>query len=206
MKFKRKILFNLNNTDIKDQFYTICNNIEPKIPKENSVVMVTSFAQKQNIVNSTAYLALAFSEQRKKVLVIDANLHQPSLHHVFTIDNSFGLSNLLLNEQHQNGDNAIKIADFLYCLPTGESLYEPASLLRLESFSALIEVWKEHFDVILFHTSDYLNTPDARIIAKHCDGIVLVIQEGRDKLGKIMDIKKDLERSKHEITGTVIIS
>lgn len=206
IKFKRKRYLNQYNIDVKEQFHTICNNIEPKLSKENSILMVTSSAQKQSIVNSTAYLALAFSEQRKQVLVIDANFHQPSLHHVFNIGNSFGLSNLLLKEQHQNSDNTVKVADYLYCLPTGESLYEPASLFRLESFPNLIEVWKENFDVILFHTSDYLNAPDARIIAKHCGGIVLVIQEGRDKFEKIIAIKKDLERGEHEITGTVIIS
>ncbi|PEA81706.1 CpsD/CapB family tyrosine-protein kinase [Bacillus pseudomycoides] len=204
IKFKRKYVFNPNDLTIKERFYSICNNIEPNLQKEKPVLMITSLAQTQNITNATAYLALAFSEQRKRVLVVDANLRQPSLHHVFNIDHSFGLINLLLREK--NKDTTIKITDYLSCLSTGEDLYEPMTLLTLETFPILIEEWKEHFDIILFHTSDFLNTPDAQIFAKHCDGVVLMIQEGRDKLERIVSARKQLEHNKHEILGAVIIS
>ncbi|MBY0595828.1 CpsD/CapB family tyrosine-protein kinase [Bacillus bingmayongensis] len=204
IKFKRKYLFNPYDIAIKERFYSICNQIEPSLQKEKSILMVTSLAQTQKMTNATAYLALAFSEQRKRVLVVDANLRQPSLHHVFNIDHSFGLTTLLLKEQ--NKDTPIKISDYLSCLSTGEGLYEPVTLLTLETFPILIEEWKEHFDIILFHTSDFLNTPDAQFLTKYCDGVVLMIQEGRDKLEKITSVKKQLEHSKHEIIGAVIIS
>ncbi|MGE7764384.1 CpsD/CapB family tyrosine-protein kinase [Peribacillus sp. NPDC096540] len=206
IKFTKNQPFYLNDVNNKEQFYSICNNIESKLKKEDSLLMVTSIAQSQNIANATAYLALAFSEQRKRVLVVDANLRQPSLHHVFNIDNSFGLTTLLLNKQPKNSDHAIHIKDHLFCLPTSEVLYEPATLLTLETLPTLIEEWKEIFDIILFHTSDSLNKPDAQIIAKYCDGIILAIQEGRDKLEKIVNVKTQFERAKHEITGTMIIS
>lgn len=167
--------------------------------------MVTSLSQSQNIANATAYLALAFSEQRKRVLVVDANLRQPSLHHVFNIDNSFGLTNLLLNETPIN-DHAIHIKGHLFCIPTSEAIYEPATLLTLETLPTLIEEWKKDFDIILFHTSDSLNKPDANIIAKYCDGIILAIQEGRDKLEKIAGVKMQFERANLEISGSMIIS
>ena len=204
IKFKRKYFFNPYDITIKERFYSICNNIEPNLQKEKPVLMITSLAQTQNITNATAYLALAFSEQRKRVLVVDANLRQPSLHHVFNIDHSFGLINLLLREQ--NKDTTIKITDYLSCLSTGEDLYEPMTLLTLETFPVLIEEWKEHFDIILFHTSDFLNAPDAQIVAKHCDGVVLMIQEGRDKSERIANARKQLEHNKCEILGAVIIS
>ncbi|MFC9597761.1 CpsD/CapB family tyrosine-protein kinase [Peribacillus butanolivorans] len=206
IKFTRKQSFYLNDVNNKEQFYSICNNIESNLKKEDSLLMVTSLTHSQNIANATAFLALAFSEQRKRVLVVDANLRQPSLHHVFNIDNSFGLTNLLLGEHPKNRDYAIHIKDSLFCLPTSEVLYEPTTLLTLETLPSLIEEWKEHFDIILFHTSDSINKPDAQIIAKHCDGIILAIQEGRDKLEKIVNVKTQFERGKHEITGTMIIS
>ncbi|MBC6976164.1 CpsD/CapB family tyrosine-protein kinase [Bacillus sp. Xin] len=204
IKFKKKYLFNPYDITIKERFYSICNQIEPSLQTEKSILMITSLAQTQNITNATAYLALAFSEQRKRVLVVDANLRQPSLHHAFNIDHSFGLSNLLLREQ--NKDTTIEITDYLSCLSTGEDLYEPMTLLTLETFPILIEEWKEDFDIIIFHTSDFLNTPDAQFLAKYCDGVVLMIQEGRDKLEKIASVRKQLEHSKHEIIGAVIIS
>ncbi len=205
---KRKHSFKPNDANIKEQFYTICNNIESNLTKEgSSLLMVTSLAQTQFMANTTAYLALAFSEQRKRVLVVDANLREPSLHHVFNIDNSLGLTTSLLGEEEQHQqDIPIKITDYLFGLPTGEVLYEPSTLLTLETFPHLIEKWKQNFDIILFHTSDSLDTPDAQIVVKHCDGIVLAIKEGRDKLEKIVSVKKQFKHAKHEITGTMIIS
>ncbi|RRN69933.1 capsular biosynthesis protein [Peribacillus simplex] len=205
IKFTRKQSFYLNEIN-KEQFYSICNNIESNLQKDDSILMITSISQSQNIANATAYLALAFSEQRKRVLVVDANLRQPSLHQVFNIDNSFGLTNLLLNEKPNINDRAIHIKGHLFCIPTSEVIYEPATLLTLETLPTLIEEWKKSFDIILFHTSDSLNKPDANIVAKYCDGIILAIQEGRDKLEKIASVKMQFERANHEISGSMIIS
>jgi capsular exopolysaccharide synthesis family protein len=205
---KRKDSFKPNDADIKEQFYTICNSIDFNLTKEKSLVlMVTSLAQSQIIANTTAYLALAFSDQSKRVLVVDTNLREPSLHNVFNIDNSLGLITFLLGEegQHQQ-DTLIRITDYLFTLPTGDIIYEPATLLILNTFPELIEHWKQDFDIILFHTSESLDTPDAQIVAKHCDGIVLAVKEGKDKLEKIVNVKKQFEHSKQEITGTIIIS
>lgn len=207
IKFKRKYSFNPNNVKIKEQFYTICNNIESNLIKETSLLlMVTSLLHTQNIVNASAYLALAFSEQHKRVLIVDGNLRDPSLHHLFNIDNSFSLSTLLLGEQHRSRESAFKITEYLYCLPAGEKQYEPMTLLTSETFPILIEDWKREFDIILFHTSDSLITPDAQIVAKNCDGIVLTIKEGRDKLKEILSFKKQFERGGHNITGTMTIT
>ncbi|MGG4265239.1 CpsD/CapB family tyrosine-protein kinase [Peribacillus simplex] len=205
IKFTRKQSFYLNESN-KEQFYSICNNIESKLQKDESIVMITSISQSQNIANATAYLALAFSEQRKRVLVVDANLRQPSLHQVFNIDNSFGLTNLLLNEKPDIDDHAIHIKGHLFCIPTSEVIYEPATLLTLETLPTLIKEWKKSFDIILFHTSDSLNKPDANFVAKYCDGIILAIQEGRDKLEKIASVKMQFERANQEISGSMIIS
>ncbi|MBT2646869.1 CpsD/CapB family tyrosine-protein kinase [Bacillus sp. ISL-34] len=204
IKFTRKQSFYLNEIN-KEQFYSICTNIESNLQKGDSILLITSLSQSQNISNATAYLALAFSEQRKRVLVVDANLRQPSLHQVFNIDNSFGLTNLLLNENPIN-DHAIHIKGHLFCIPTSEAIYEPATLLTLETLPTLIGEWKKDFDLILFHTSDSLNKPDGNIIAKHCDGIILAIQEGRDKLEKIAGVKMQFERANLEISGSMIIS
>ncbi|WP_342539024.1 CpsD/CapB family tyrosine-protein kinase [Sporosarcina sp. FSL K6-1540] len=207
IKFKKKHSFKPKNIKIKEQFYTICNNIESNLTKVNpTLLMVTSLTQTKTIVNATAYLALAFSEQGKRVLVVDGNLREPSLHNLFMIDNSSGLTSLLLGEQLQHSDNTILITDYLFCLPTGEVHYEPSTLLSKETLPILAKVWKQHFDIILLHTSNSQNTPDAQIAAKYCDGIVLVIKEGKDKLEKIVSVKKQFERAKYGITGTVLIN
>ena len=192
---------------MKEQFYTVCNTIESNLTEANPIVlMATSLTQTKSMVNATAYLALAFSEQGKRVLVVDSHLREPSLHRLFRIDNSTGLAPLLLREHPRHKENAVKITDDLFCLPTGEIHYEPSMLLSLDTLPNLIEEWKRHFDIILFHTANSLTTPDAQIVAKHCDGIVLMIKERQDKLEKIIRVKRQFERAKHEITGTVIIT
>ena len=204
--FKRKRSFNPEDVSIKEQFYSICSRLGSALSKDDSILMLTSLTQTQSVSNASAYLALAFSEQQKKVLIVDANLREPSLHHLFKVDNSFGLKNLLLNWESIYEDRTIKITDYLYCVPAGEGHYEPSSLFTLDKAPAFFTGWKESYDIILLHTSNYLDTPDAQIIANHCDAAVLVIQEGRDKLEKVINIKKQLKISKHELYGTFIIS
>lgn len=206
IKFKRKHFFNPNDIKKKEQFYNICNNIDSNFAKgEPVLLMVTSLIQTKSIVYATAYLALTFSEKGKRVLLVDGNLRDPSLHSFFKVDNTAGLTPLLLGEQPHYKGNTIQITDDLFCLPTGEILYEPLALLTLASVPNLIKEWKQRFDIILFHTSNSLSVPDAQIMANHCDGIILAVMEGRDNLESIASVKKQFERGKHEITGTVLI-
>ena len=119
IKFKRKHSFNPNNVEIKEQFYTICNNIESNFTKVDPILlMVTSLTQTKSIVRATAYLAFIFSEQGKRVLIVDGNLREPSLHNLFIIDNSYGLTSLLLGVEPQPRDKVLKVTDSLFCLPT----------------------------------------------------------------------------------------
>lgn len=206
IKFGKKYHFNLNDIKKKEQFYNICNNIESQFTKGEPVaLMVTSLKQTKSIAYATAYLALTFSERGKRVLLVDGNLREPSFHSFFKVKNTAGLTPLLLGEPPQHGDNTIKIADDLFCLPTGEILYEPLALLTLGTLPTLIKEWKQHFDLILIHTSNSLNVPDAQIMASHSDSTILAVMEGRDNLESIVSVKKQFERAKHEILGTVII-
>lgn len=206
IKFKRKHSFNPNDIKKKEQFYNICNTIESNLMKDTpALLMVTSLTQTKSIVYATAYFALTFSEKGKRVLLVDGNLREPSLHSFFKVDNTNGLTPLLLGRQPEQRDYTVKITDDLFCLPTGEILYEPLTLLTLGAVPNLIKEWKQHFDIILFHTSNSLTMPDAQIMANHCDGIILAVMKGRDKLENIVSVKKQFERGKHEITGTVII-
>jgi len=206
IKFGKKHIFDRNNSKNKELFYTICNNIESNLSKTDSIIMFTSIRQTLKIENTIAYIALAFSEKQKRVLIIDANLRQPSMNDVFKIENSFGLATLLSGRKSQNEIEPVKITEYLYCLPAGQVHFEPSMLFKLESNPALLKDWENSFDIIILHTSNCINSPDAQIIAKHCDSIILLVQEGRDKFGEVMTVKKQLERNKHEIKGTIIIS
>ncbi|SOC38468.1 CpsD/CapB family tyrosine-protein kinase [Ureibacillus acetophenoni] len=201
----KKNEFNQDDIYIKEQFYTAYQEIEMRLQGRSAILMVTSFKQLPSIVLSTANLALVIAEQQKRVLLIDANLHQPSLHRVFHKKNSSGFGTLLLGGENKHNVKPIKVANNLYCLPAETTSYYPASLLRFRSLQEMIQAWKEQYDVILFHTSNYLNEQDARIIARHCSAIILILKEGHDKLSKLLEVKKDLKTG-NEIIGSIVIS
>ncbi|MEK1831866.1 hypothetical protein AAAC51_32205 [Priestia megaterium] len=97
----------------------------------------------------TAKLGISFAEQGKNVLLIDGNVHCPSLHQLFDLGSSEGLTDVLVNRQSRH--LPIKQTSYkgLDVLPAGSHFRNASTLLVSKYFDELIERWKEEYDLIL---------------------------------------------------------
>jgi capsular exopolysaccharide synthesis family protein len=136
------------------------------------VVLVSSANPVEGKTTVVSNLAITMAKVNLRVLLIDADLRKPRVHSFFGIDNSEGLSDTLRG----GGPLAIRQSRIrnLSILPSGPD--SDPNLLYNMGVGDLLGRLRNQFDMILIDTPPMLQMPDARIIARHTDGIVLVVR------------------------------
>lgn len=66
---------------------------------KGKTIAITSTEAGEGKTTLAYYLALALTELEERVLLVDANLANPSLHQVLSLDNSFGLTSVLATDR-----------------------------------------------------------------------------------------------------------
>ncbi|MEN6607766.1 MAG: CpsD/CapB family tyrosine-protein kinase, partial [Bryobacteraceae bacterium] len=124
-------------------------------------------------------LGLALAEIKQRVLLVDADMRKPRLHHIFGIPNDWGLSDLLQGKPAPEGPNAgICETSYpgLYLLPAGSETVGTASLLYSAKVAEMLRESRSEFDMVLIDTPPMLTMPDARVVGRLADAVILVIR------------------------------
>ncbi len=125
-------------------------------------------------------LATALAEGGKRtVLLIEADLHRPTLTEQLGIEKRAGLADCL--EGRLNPVSTLRRLEPLgwYLLPAGEPRSDPTELLQTEAFAHVLEALSPHFDWILIDSPPVLPLTDALSLARQANATLLVAREGR---------------------------
>ncbi|BAZ42783.1 lipopolysaccharide biosynthesis protein [Calothrix sp. NIES-4101] len=146
---------------------------------------------------STVALGLAVSAARMhhRVLIIDANLRNPSLHEQLDLSNDWGLSLLLVDEANPPYKEYIQpVHPAIDILTAGPFPEDAVQLLSSRQMRELLEYFEQIYDLVLVDASPILGTVDARILATLCDAIVLVARMGQVTRTEVVEAKEILEK------------
>ncbi len=166
--------------------------------------MVTSSGPAEGKSTTVANLAVAFAQLGKKVLLVDADLRKPTVHHTFGENNLFGFTTVL-TKQRELAKTVIQTdEDDLYILTSGPIPPNPAELLSSKSMELFIEEAKQQFDYVLFDTPPLLAVADPQILANQCDGSILVVYSEKTELEQAKKAKELLENVQSKLLGVVL--
>lgn len=204
---KKKNLVTLTHPDsiISDQFRTIRTNIYFLTEeRKNRIFLITSTDKEEGKSTITANLAVSMAQQKEKVLLVDANLRDSTIHTIFKIKNNHGLTNILEN-QISLGEAIIKTEiGNLDILTSGTISYNPVELLANEKVKDLLEIISKSYDIVLIDSPSILEFTESRVMANQCDGVVLVINRGKTELEKIIEAKRILDIAHGKLVGAII--
>jgi capsular exopolysaccharide synthesis family protein len=136
-------------------------------------MMVTSATPREGKTLTIANLALTLSgSYRRRVLLIDADLRRPSLHEVFRLPQTSGLSEALRSGIRPH---LLELSPFLSVLPAGHLEGDPLSALTSERLPALVEQCTTAFDWVLLDAPPIGLMPDGNVLARLAKAVVFVI-------------------------------
>jgi protein-tyrosine kinase len=155
----------------------------PAVGSPPRSVLVTSALMGEGKTFVACNLAASISQSLEEyVLLVDADLRNPSVHKVFGIRTpKEGLSTLLAKDAPLSSLLKKSHIDKLTLLPAGNSTEIPAELLSSEKMKALIlEVRDRYADRFVIIDGPPLElTAEATVIANAVDAVILVVRHGK---------------------------
>ena len=147
-----------------------------------SVALTSSLpAEGKSLTN--VLLAKTIAEMGQRVLLVDADLRKPQMHHRLGVNNLTGLSNLL-TEDHLDWRQVVQPVlgyEGWSVLTAGRRPPDPTRLLSSARMHQLVNdlASSGEFDLILYDTPPVLGLADAALVAEQIDGLMLLVSLGR---------------------------
>jgi len=165
-------------------------------------LMVSSALPNEGKTLTVTNLALTLSESyKRRVLLIDADLRRPSIHTMFQVPNGVGgLSDALRSSR--GSLSLVEISPKLTILPGGHPDNNPMAGLTSERMKTILEDASERFDWVLVDTPPAVLLPDAQLLARLTDAVLLVIAAGRTPFAMVQ--RAVTEFGADRIIGTVL--
>jgi capsular exopolysaccharide synthesis family protein len=169
-----------------------------------AVLVITSTQPGEGKSTTAKSLARNFALLGKRVLLVDADLRNPSLHRVFDLDNSMGLSNCLSGAAkpgqciHRVDQAGISV------MLSGPLPPNPAELLAGPRMISLLSQAQERFDQIIIDAPPVLGLADAPILGNLAKGTLLVIEAGHTRVGAVNSTIKRLLGARARLLGAVL--
>ena len=172
------------------------------------VLVMTSANPRDGKSTVCSNLAIALAEIKQKVLLIDADLRKPRQHEIFDVPNEKGLSTLLMErplppETLEGVVQQTKIPG-LFVLPAGPSTQAAANLLYSANLPELLAQFKKEFDMIILDTPPMLQMPDARVIGRIADGVLLVFRAGQTTRDAAIAARQRFSEDETRVVGTIL--
>ena len=139
-------------------------------------LVVSSAEPKDGQSTVALQLAKTAAAEGKRVLLVDANLDKPQLYTQLNLLQSRGFSNVL--------GNKFTPEELIYQVPEVDNLYVlTADVLQGKSYTRLWSTKMQHlmedlsvdYDLIIYDSPHFLDTPDVSFLAAQTDGIVIVV-------------------------------
>jgi capsular exopolysaccharide synthesis family protein len=144
-------------------------------------LMVTSALPDEGQSSFTLGLAMSAARLHKKVLLIDANLRDPSIHKQLNLPNEQGLSTLLASDVTLPNQIGVQYPGSAYIdiLTAGPIPVDPAHLLSSPRMMELMTAFEENYDLVLIDAPSVLGMVDAILTASSCRSVVMVASIGK---------------------------
>lgn len=169
------------------------------------VIMMTSSLPDEGKSDIAFALASSLTQIGKKVLLIDADIRKSVLVSRYQLEQEVhGLSQYLSGQKPLEEIRYATSTENLHMIFSGPYSPNPAELLEEDLFGALIKQMRQEYDYVIIDTPPMGNLIDGAIVARQCDGAVMVVESGAVSYRLEQRVKNQLEKSGCRILGAVL--
>ena len=172
-------------------------------------LLVTSSVPNEGKSTVALDLARSLTESGNRVLFIDTDMRKRGdrkimARHPCRFREICGLSHYLSGQRRLEEVMYGTEIPGLFMIFAGPSVPNPTEILEKKYFQELLNFGKEHFNYIIIDCAPIGAAIDAAVVAKYCDGAIIVIGQGMASARMIQSVKKQLEASGVRILGAVL--
>ena len=174
--------------------------------KDWNVLGITSPGHGEGKTLTAVNLAVCLAmETTQTVLLVDADLRNPSLHEVFGLKDCPGLADYLLDDQPVEDLLVHPGIDRLVLLPGGRAISNSTEILTSPIMVTLVEEFKDRYPsrIIIFDLPPLLHTADVLAFSPYVDALLLVVEEGKTTAEEVQR-SLSLVNNSCPVLGTVL--
>jgi polysaccharide biosynthesis transport protein len=169
-----------------------------------SSLLVTSSRPAEGKTTSSLALASGFARLGLRVLLVDGDMRDPSLHKILARDNGVGLSNLLAGGPDMNPalqPTNYRNLSFLACGPLPPN---PAELLGGGKMRAFLKAARSQFDLVVIDGPPVMGLSDAPLLASVVSATVMAIEAGETKRDLARAAVRRLRVGRAHLVGAIL--
>lgn len=166
--------------------------------------LLTSTRPNEGKSTSALALAAVLASTKKRILLIDGDMRNPSLHKMLDGKNTTGLSNYLAGEDDLN---KLIQRDTHYgfdAMPAGPIPPNAAELLSSTRMRELVAKLSETYDSVIIDAPPVLGLADIPLLADSVEGVIYTIEAGGVKLRGIQAAIQRIRSSHAQIFGGIV--
>ena len=175
-----------------EQFRLLKNNILfPEKTQPPRTVLITSASPDEGKSFVAANLAVTIAKSiDEHVLLMDCDLRAPTIHKLFGLGDPQGLSEHLSTAKPLSSLFLKTFINKLTILPAGIIPQNPSELLSSDQMRRLLQEVKLRYSdrYVIIDTPPPYMTSETNALARHVDGIVLVVRHGKTRKKDVQDI------------------
>lgn len=166
--------------------------------------VVTSAMPSEGKTTTCVNLALAAADSGLRVLLVDADMRNPSVAKMMGLEGAAGLTTVLLGKAtlaevaQQWGGTSLSV------LPAGEIPPNPSELLGSQAMKDLFGEFLAGYDFVLIDSPPIVPVVDPALIGKLVGGMLIVVGSGRTRKHALAQALRSMETSAAPVAGFAI--
>jgi polysaccharide biosynthesis transport protein len=188
---------------IQEAFRALRTNLEFQIDSRKGIIQVTSPLAGEGKSVLVANLGVALAQLGIETLIVDADLRRPRQHQIFDVPNETGLSTALRGKFDSKLRRVKTDVPRLSIVPGGPVAPNSTEMLHVRS-APLFDSLRQSGAMVLIDTPPVLPVSDARIVARHADGVLLTVAAGKEKPSVLNSAIETLQLAGASISGIVL--
>lgn len=214
------MLHTLDNphSTISEMYRRIRMNIEyAGLDQKIKVFNITSTSANEAKTTTSCNLAVMYANKYEHVLLIDADLRRPNIHHKLNIKNLNGLTELMFD--FSNNDYKMDNIDLKQYIQTfehmnmifsldiitaGSRINNPSEFLGSNTYKSLINSLKEKYDMIIIDTAPSGIVVDGMVVSSTSEATVFVIEQNKNSIDLVKQTIENLKHAGANVIGTIL--
>ncbi|MDY6922407.1 MAG: polysaccharide biosynthesis tyrosine autokinase [Pseudomonadota bacterium] len=188
-----------------EAYYSLRTALQFSTPDGAPSSLLVSSARPAEGKSTTAYaVALNLARVGKRVLLIDGDLRNPSMHRVVGVDNERGMSNLLSGSSDLQSVVQRTRQDNLFFIPCGPLPPNPAELWGSDRLRQFLAEARESFDHVVVDGPPVLGFADSPLLAATVGGVLFVLESRGTRRGQAKGALRRLQVGRARLLGAVL--
>ena len=189
---------------IDEEYHRMKHRVAVALPQAKKVLLFSCSSHGEGTTSIVLGFATSLAKGNEKVLLVDANVRNPTLHDFLSVDKKKGFVELILGECSLADVVKKTKTNNLKVITAGVLHSNPFSLFESAYLDTLIDQMKIEADWVLFDSAPINSYIDSVALASKMDGVIMVVQAEKTRWEVAQTAKKRIEDGQGKFLGVIL--